>query len=413
MTGNRRPIGVYIHIPFCVKKCAYCDFLSMQADSYVKDRYLSVLERDLEETVTTILEEQYEIDTVFIGGGTPSSLYEKQLEKLCCIVRKMLERAGSRNRKAEVTIECNPGTLNTDKIKILKEYGINRISLGLQSADDRELEILGRIHRYRDFLECYELLREWEFDNINIDIMSALPAQTLKTYVQTLEKVARLSPRHISAYSLIIEAGTPFYEKYAADDNLRRRGKKPLFLPDEECEREMYRQTEEILHKYNYNRYEISNYSKPGYECKHNVGYWKGKAYIGTGIGAASYMPDKRNNDKHCPVYLRYNRTVDLTKYLEGDFGRYEEEIIDINMQMEEFMFLGLRMMRGISRKEFMKKFNCDIEKVYGRQLENFSKEGLLDTRDVDIVCLTGRGIDVSNYVFEGFLTGLNNRPPD
>lgn len=427
-TGNKKPLGIYIHIPFCIKKCAYCDFLSFDADKLkglvcqnntgdfenesldnsicmtdfdIKDKYLSALEKDINETVTSIYENEYEIDTVFIGGGTPSSLCEEHLEKLCVIIKNMLVKMGSKNNNVEITMECNPGTLNEAKVKILKNYGINRISLGLQSANDEELRLLGRIHNYDDFLQSYGLLRKEGFDNVNIDLMSALPGQTVETYVNTLNLICQLSPEHISAYSLIIEEGTLFYEKYASDDKLRYEGNKPLYLPSEEEERLMYEKTEEILEQYGYNRYEISNYSKKGCESQHNTRYWRGKAYIGVGLGAASYVPVITDNEGIAAK--RYIKTKNMKGYLQNDFGEYDIENLTKSMLMEEFMFLGLRMMEGISKNNFKNNFGVSLEQIYKEKLDKFYQEGLLEN-DGDKVCLTKKGISVSNYVFEGFL---------
>lgn len=414
MTEKRHPLGIYIHIPFCIKKCAYCDFLSMQADKQVIDKYIVSLEKDIDKTVTADLLNQYEVNTVFIGGGTPSSLSEKQLQRLGYALQSIFQKMKVDRHGAEITMECNPGTLNNDKVKIMKEYGINRISLGLQSADNRELELLGRIHKYSDFVYCYELLRRHGFDNINVDVMSALPMQTIETYEKTLISVAQLNPEHISAYSLIVEEDTPFFERYSQDDMLRSSGKTPFFLPDEESERIMYEQTEEILNRYGYHRYEISNYAKKGYESVHNIGYWRGREYIGIGLGASSYIcrhiVDVDNNNScsidsgRCTTVRRFNRTRDLNKYLTNDFGEYETENLDINMQMEEFMFLGLRMIEGVSINEFADRFGTDIYKIYSEPIARFERLGLLESASEGIIRLTKKGIDVSNYVFEGFL---------
>ena len=289
-------------------------------------------------------------------------------------------------------MECNPGTLNEKKIKILHDFGINRISLGLQSANDNELKMLGRIHRFDDFLHNYELLRKYDFKNINVDLMSALPLQTVESYENTLKTVTALNPEHISAYSLIIEEGTPFYEKYAEDEKLRNEGGQPELLPDEDSERRMYELTEEILNTKGYNRYEISIYAKKGFECRHNIGYWTGKDYISAGIGASSYIEDRR-----------FVKTDNMSHYLNGDFDEYEIVTLDKKMKMEEFMFLGLRMTAGISRKDFADRFNISIDDVYVSQIQKLIGEGLIIS-DNDNLHLSKKGIDVSNYVFEEFL---------
>lgn len=412
MSGKKQPLGIYIHVPFCVRKCSYCDFLSFPetelkqflpekimsiytncSNEDVKNQYLKMLQKDIDTTVLLPFMGQYEADTVFIGGGTPSSLSEKQLETLCMIVRNMCEKIGKKEiDDMEISMECNPGTLNETKIKILHDFGINRISLGLQSANDNELKMLGRIHRFDDFLHNYELLRKYDFKNINVDLMSALPLQTVESYENTLKTVTALNPGHISAYSLIIEEGTPFYEKYAEDEKLRNEGGQPELLPDEDSERRMYELTEEILNTKGYNRYEISNYAKKGFECRHNIGYWTGKDYISAGIGASSYIEDRR-----------FVKTDNMSHYLNGDFDEYEIVTLDKKMKMEEFMFLGLRMTAGISRKDFADRFNISIDDVYVSQIQKLIGEGLIIS-DNDNLHLSKKGIDVSNYVFEEFL---------
>lgn len=412
MSGKKQPLGIYIHVPFCVRKCSYCDFLSFPetelkqflpekimsiytncSNEDVKNQYLKMLQKDIDTTVLLPFMGQYEADTVFIGGGTPSSLSEKQLETLCMIVRNMCEKIGKKEiDDMEISMECNPGTLNETKIKILNDFGINRISLGLQSANDNELKMLGRIHRFDDFLHNYELLRKYDFKNINVDLMSALPLQTVESYENTLKTVTALNPEHISAYSLIIEEGTPFYEKYAEDEKLRNEGGQPELLPDEDSERRMYELTEEILNTKGYNRYEISNYAKKGFECRHNIGYWTGKDYISAGIGASSYIEDRR-----------FVKTDNMSHYLNGDFDEYEIVTLDKKMKMEEFMFLGLRMTAGISKKDFADRFNISICDVYGSQIQKLIREGLI-VSDNDNLYLTKKGVDVSNYVFEEFL---------
>ena len=412
MSGKKQPLGIYIHVPFCVRKCSYCDFLSFPetelkqflpekimsiytncSNEDVKNQYLKMLQKDIDTTVLLPFMGQYEADTVFIGGGTPSSLSEKQLETLCMIVRNMCEKIGKKEiDDMEISMECNPGTLNETKIKILHDFGINRISLGLQSANDNELKMLGRIHRFDDFLHNYELLRKYDFKNINVDLMSALPLQTVESYENTLKTVTALNPEHISAYSLIIEEGTPFYEKYAEDEKLRNEGGQPELLPDEDSERRMYELTEEILNTKGYNRHEISNYAKKGFECRHNIGYWTGKDYISAGIGASSYIEDRR-----------FVKTDNMSHYLNGDFDEYEIVTLDKKMKMEEFMFLGLRMTAGISKKDFADRFNISICDVYGSQIQKLIREGLI-VSDNDNLYLTKKGVDVSNYVFEEFL---------
>ena len=258
----KKDLGIYIHIPFCARKCAYCDFLSAPATEEVKVQYVKALKKEIE--AFREMGQAYETVTVFFGGGTPSLLTGEQLVEIlkevnrCCPIRS----------GAEITVECNPGTLTEEKLKAYKRAGVSRLSMGLQSAQNEELKKLGRIHTWEEFLISYEMAREKGFGNINVDLMSALPGQRRKTWADTLEQVLKLSPEHISAYSLIIEEGTPFYERYSPGGPLSEE------LPDEDTERQMYYDTKEILERAGYERYEISNYAKPGYLCRHNLAYW-------------------------------------------------------------------------------------------------------------------------------------------
>ena len=330
----------------------------------------------------------YEVTTIFFGGGTPSILKAGWIADILDAIHRNFKV----RKDAEITIECNPGTLTFEKLSIYKSAGINRISVGLQSASDAELRELGRIHTYEDFLRSYDLIRKKGFSNVNIDLMAALPGQTLKSYEQTLRRVLTLKPEHISAYSLIIEEGTPFYEKYEADELLREKGEKPQMLPSEETERLMYERTKKLLLAHGYERYEISNYARRGYACRHNIGYWRRENYLGFGLGSASLLENER-----------FHNTTDLTDYLGGDYLAYEQEKLDKKSQMEEFMFLGLRMTEGISTECFRQTFGLTVELVYGPVLEQQIADQLLRKEDGRIF-LTERGLDVSNYVMAQFL---------
>ena len=287
-------LEIYIHIPFCVKKCDYCDFLSDRADCKTKEEYVDALIKEIELSKNIL--NGYEVDSIFFGGGTPSILESHLFEGIMNAVKKY----ANINENAEITIECNPGTLTRKKLEVYKKTGVNRLSIGLQSANDDELKSIGRIHTWQEFLDNYRIARECGFDNINIDLMSALPGQTISSYKETLEKVVALNPEHISAYSLIVEEGTIMYDRV---NEAALQGKD--ILPDEDTEREMYYMTKNILEENGYHRYEISNYSKEGMECRHNVGYWQRKNYIGFGIGAASLLENER-----------YNNISDLNKYI-------------------------------------------------------------------------------------------------
>lgn len=381
-----KSLELYVHIPFCVRKCEYCDFLSAPAGAdtqqeYVRNLLLEIAQKGVHCT-------DYEVITIFFGGGTPSILKAGWIADILDVIHRNFKV----RKDAEITIECNPGTLTFEKLSIYKSAGINRISVGLQSASDAELRELGRIHTYEDFLKSYDLIRKKGFSNVNIDLMAALPGQTLKSYEQTLRRVLALKPEHISAYSLIIEEGTPFYEKYEADELLREKGEKPQMLPSEETERLMYERTKELLLAHGYERYEISNYARRGYACRHNIGYWRRENYLGFGLGSASLLENER-----------FHNTTDLTDYLGGDYLAYEQEKLDKKSQMEEFMFLGLRMTDGISTECFRQTFGLTVELVYGPVLEQQIADQLLRKEDGRIF-LTERGLDVSNYVMAQFL---------
>lgn len=381
-----KSLELYVHIPFCVRKCEYCDFLSAPAGADTQQEYVRNLLLEIEQKGVCCTD--YEVITIFFGGGTPSILKAGWIADIL----NAIHRDFKVRKDAEITIECNPGTLTFEKLSIYKSAGINRISVGLQSASDAELRELGRIHTYEDFLKSYDLIRKKGFSNVNIDLMAALPGQTLKSYEQTLRRVLALKPEHISAYSLIIEEGTPFYEKYEADELLREKGEKPQMLPSEETERLMYERTKELLLAHGYERYEISNYARRGYACRHNIGYWRRENYLGFGLGSASLLENER-----------FHNTTDLTDYLGGDYLAYEQEKLDKKSQMEEFMFLGLRMTDGISTECFRQTFGLTVELVYGPVLEQQIADQLLRKEDGRIF-LTERGLDVSNYVMAQFL---------
>ena len=292
---KKKELEIYIHIPFCVRKCAYCDFLSGPAAPEEQKAYVQALIKEIR--AAACYRSRYEVTTIFFGGGTPSLLAGEQLDE---IMRTIKESFPIRE-DAEITMEMNPGTANREKLKAYRQAGINRLSIGLQSANNQELKILGRIHTFETFLETYQMAREEGFDNINVDLMSALPGQTETSYEETVQKVLTLAPEHISSYSLIIEEGTPFFEWYGKGET----GNMPE-LPDEDTERCMYRRTKELLEEAGYYRYEVSNYALPGKECRHNIGYWERKDYLGFGIGAASLLEENRfSNVRDRSVYVQ------------------------------------------------------------------------------------------------------------
>lgn len=374
---------LYIHIPFCIRKCAYCDFLSFPAGEERKRAYVEALREEIGGAA-----ERGDVTTIFFGGGTPSVLSGEEIGILMETVRSHYRVLPG----AEISLEANPGTLTAEKLAAWREAGINRLSIGLQSADNRELRILGRIHTWEEFLEGYRMARKAGFENINIDLMSALPGQSSRTWRETLLKVTALEPEHISAYSLIVEEGTPFYEKYGEDARRREEGLVCSWLPSEEEERQMYYDTKGILGEKGYGRYEISNYARKGYECRHNCGYWRRESYRGFGLGASSLVEE-----------VRFKNTSCMEEYLGRDFSRREEERLSKEAQMEEFMFLGLRLAEGISTEEFCRKFGCAYAEVYGKVTEELLAKKLL-CQENQRIFLTEQGIDVSNYVMAEFL---------
>ena len=380
-----KELAVYVHIPFCVQKCRYCDFLSGPRHLDKIDQYLDMLIIEISQYRELIKE--YQVRSIFLGGGTPSILNENQIRRVMCALWDVIGEQVMKD--VEVTIESNPGTLTEEKLKTYRELGINRISMGLQSTFNDELKNLGRIHTYEEFLEGYRLARKAGFQNINIDLMSGLPNQSLEKWETTLARIIELNPEHISAYSLIIEEGTNFYEQYGTEE-----GEKAL--PDEELDRLMYQKTKELLSAAGYERYEISNYAKPGYESRHNCSYWTGIDYLGVGLGASSLIQKNRyRNEENMECYLK--------TLVQNKVVRQLEETLDKQSEIEEYMILGLRMMKGVSKSEFFKRFGKTMDMKYGEVLAQLKSLELITEED-DFVCLTEKGIDVSNEIFTMFM---------
>lgn len=382
--------GLYIHFPFCVKKCNYCDFLSFAiegndcAHTHMQDYIESLIG---EMAYRSKYFKHWTLTSVFVGGGTPSLMTKEQIQLLMTSIFKYFHV----DKNAEITWESNPGTLNKEKLEAMHKTGINRLSIGLQSANNDELACLGRIHTWEDFKKNYKDALEAGFTNINIDLMSALPNQSLETYKETLEKVIDLNPTHISAYSLIIEEGTPFGLQEEA-----------LNLPDEAMDRQMYAATETMLKSAGYNRYEISNYAKKGFECQHNIIYWHRDNYLGLGLGAASLVDNQRfSNITNLKEYIDIWHHPILNK--NTFFATVDYEKLSKTAQMEEFMFLGLRLINGINIEAFNKAFGENIMDVYGHVIKKHIKDHTL-VFDGDYLRLTSYGIDVSNQVLCDFI---------
>ena len=404
---NKKKLELYLHIPFCVRKCAYCDFLSFAAPERMYREYVDKLIEEIYGQSENFRE--YQVVSIFVGGGTPSLLPASLMEELFAVLHQCFNIEAD----AEITIEANPGTLTMEKLELYRQSGVNRLSLGLQSADDQELNYLGRIHTYEDFLKSYQRARQAGFTNINVDLMSALPGQDLHSWKTTLRKVLMLKPEHISAYSLIIEEGTPFYSRYGEGKNScscsqwdsqtiwTGRGLKgsPMSLwalpdlPDEEMDREMYHITKELMAAHGYHRYEISNYARSGCECLHNKGYWTGTEYLGLGLGASSYVNGCRFcNERDLGIYLG-----------EKPGKRLDQEILTKKDMEEEFFYVGLRLVQGVSLKEFEERFGERAQDVYPGLMERLEKEGAAVLSDGRFR-LTDYGMDVSNYVMAEFL---------
>ena len=399
---RKKPLGIYVHIPFCIQKCLYCDFLSAPSDETTRESYVNALLAEIDAQAP--LYKSFQVHTVFFGGGTPSLLMPEQT---AAILERLYQRFSFLPEKEiEITLEANPGTLTEEKLRAWRKAGVNRLSIGLQSAHDEELKSLGRIHTWKEFLWGYEAARRAGFSNLNIDLMSALPGQSVESWMDTLENVVELKPEHISAYSLIIEEGTPFYDWYGPQDaaSEKQQMEKGKPLPSEEEDRLMYERTGEYLAKRGYGRYEISNYALPGFACRHNLAYWERTDYAGFGLGAASL----REN-------VRWSNTAELAEYIAhagqtGEETRIKKEMtrLSIQDQMEEFMFLGLRKTEGVNASAFERLYGKPLEAVYEEPVERLIREGLsLRYRKADgsvFFRLSARGIDVSNYALAMFL---------
>lgn len=394
----KKDLRLYVHVPFCVKKCNYCDFLSGPSNEAGIRNYFNALYKEIRGYKDRAGE--YNVSSIFIGGGTPSFVDYQYIVDALKEIKDVFDI-----RDAEITIEANPGSVDEDKLRAYYNTGINRISFGLQSADDLELKLLGRIHTYSQFVENYQLARDIGFNNINIDLMSALPMQTLEAWEDTLQKISVLSPEHISAYSLIIEEGTPFYDRYGP------KGYDKDMLPDEATDRMIYKRTKELLKAYGYNRYEISNYAKEGYESKHNLAYWEGTEYLGLGLGSSSLIEARRfhntfdMDEYNSLINSSHINSSHMNNGLLYDLFGIRKEIVSLtkNDQIEEFMFLGLRKIQGVSKDEFFVRFGIAMENIYNKVLEDLLKDGLI-LIDRDMVRLTDYGIDISNHVLAEFL---------
>ncbi len=365
--------GLYIHIPFCLKKCKYCNFNSFSPlCNEVKD-YLSALFCEMREY------KEEEVDTLFIGGGTPTCLEANDLKLLLEEIKNNFKIS----KNAEFTVEANPKTLDKEKLLILEKGGVNRISLGVQSFDDNELQKIGRVHTACDAIKTIELIKESGFSNFNIDLISAIPNQTEESFLNTLKTTISLNPSHISCYSLILEEETPLYE-----ESLRGN----LNIPDEETDRKMYELACELLKENGYTQYEISNFAKVGCKSRHNIKYWSCDEYIGIGLSASSYIGD-----------VRFSNTDDFSEYIKGNFHDGERVILSKNDKMSEFVFMGLRKTEGISKVEFKKRFKEDIFDVFGEVILKYKKMGMIEETN-DFLRLSHDALSISNTIMADFI---------
>ncbi len=369
-----KDIGIYIHIPFCIKKCDYCDFISYCNKDNLIEEYIEKLKQEISNELQN---KEYIIKTIYVGGGTPSSISSKYIVDILNTIKQQYNL-----NNTEITIELNPGTVTEEKLIDYKEAGINRLSIGLQETNNELLKQIGRIHTYEEFLETYNLARKLEFNNINVDLMIGLPNQRIQNIKISLEKIIKLNPEHISVYSLILEEGTKLYNKYQNNE---------IELPDEELERNMYWYVKSTLENNGYNHYEISNFSKNGYEAKHNTNCWEQKEYIGFGAAAHSYLNG-----------IRYSNSESVEEYINRANKIIHEKQTLEDMQ-KEYMLLGLRKIEGISIQKFEEKFVENPIYLFRNELDKLVKQELLEV-DGDIIKLTNKGLDLANIVWEEFI---------
>ena len=377
-----KKIGIYVHIPFCMKKCFYCDFVSYCNKENLVDEYIECLKKEIKSKKN---KSKFGIDTIYIGGGTPSFINENHIKDIIYILKESFDI----DKETEITIEVNPGTVNENKLEIYKEVGINRLSMGLQSTNNELLEMLGRIHTYEQFLESYNMAKNIGFKNINVDLMIGLPNQKLEEVNDSVKKVINLKPNHISVYSLILEEGTKIAKKIKKGE---------LSLPKDELEREMYWNVKNQLQDNGYNHYEISNFAKKGFESKHNMNCWNQKEYLGFGAAAHSYFKS-----------IRYSNIENIEEYIKNiknnEFEKNKEihEIQTIDEAKKEYMLLGLRKIEGVNITEFKNKFIDNPLYLFRKELSKLVEEELIEI-DINTIKLTNKGIDLANIVWEEFV---------
>ena len=387
---HKPELGIYVHIPFCRQKCLYCDFISFPNKLELQEKYVSKIIEEIEQEKE--LFKQYNVTTIYIGGGTPSAIESKYIRQILEKIQENINidecEAKEKNDKVEVTIEVNPGTITRQKLLEYKQSGVNRLSIGLQSTNNELLKEIGRIHTYEDFVYTYKLATEIGFQNINVDLMIGLPNQTICDIKDSLQKIINIQPhkpQHISVYSLIVEPETPM-------EKLIEKG--TLELPTDEEERKQYQYVKNMLELEGYKNYEISNFALSGKQSKHNTNCWKQKEYIGFGVAAHSYIDRKR-----------FSNTVNLCEYLESDWKKIKtvHEVQTQEEQEKEYMLLGLRQLEGVKASEFKAKFGKNPIFEFRKEIEKLVNEGLLEV-DLDCIRLTRKGLDLANLVWEEFV---------
>ena len=387
---NKNELGIYIHIPFCKQKCYYCDFISFVDKQEYIDKYIESLKRELDSYELN----KYNITTIYVGGGTPSVIPSKNIKDLLYNIKEKIKENKTNWEDIEITLEVNPGTVDRKKLEEYKKAGVNRLSIGLQSANNKLLKEIGRIHTFEEFLKTYNIAKQVGFKNINMDLMIGLPNQTIEDVKQSLTQIIKLNPTHVSVYSLIVEENTKM-EKMINSNKLK--------LPNEELERQMYWYVKNTLELNKYNHYEISNFSKKGKESKHNLNCWEQKEYIGLGVAAYSYLNNIRyGNTSSLEKYIEIKKFIDK-KELEEEEIRIIDEIQNLDDRKKEYMLLGLRKIEGVSIQKFKEKYIDNPIFLFRKELEKLVNEKLL-VIDGDNIKLTNKGLDFANIVWEEFV---------
>lgn len=387
---QEKELGIYIHIPFCKQKCYYCDFVSFSNKEEYIEKYVETVKREIDSYDLS----NYNITTIYIGGGTPSRIPSEKIQEILEKIKQKIPKNQTRWEDIEITIELNPGTVDEEKIKKYKEIGINRLSIGLQSTNNKLLKEIGRIHTFEDFKNTYNLVKKVGFENINVDLMIGLPNQTISDVKESLNEIIKLNPTHVSVYSLIVEENTKMEQLINS---------KELQLPDEELERQMYWYVKNILELNGYNHYEISNFAKKGKESKHNLNCWEQKEYIGLGLAAYSYLNGVRyGNTSNIEEYINVQDFFNRSE-LEESGIRIVDEVQTLEDKRKEYMLLGLRKIEGVSIQKFKEKFVENPIFLFRKELEKLVNEELIAI-DGDFIRLTNKGLDLANIVWEEFV---------